>query len=71
MKSICLFEVMCSYQFGILPLIQTLLHSYRLLDIFSFLYSGNLTLLLCSDILVLRNCVDPMYIFLHLLLSIM
>ena len=36
-----------------------------------FLFSVFLILLLCSDILVLRFCVDPMYIYLHLLHSIL
>ena len=43
------------------------LHSYRYLDTFNFLFFGILILLLWSDILVLRACVDPMYISLYVL----
>ena len=46
-----------------------LLHSYWFLDIFNFLFSGILMLLLWSDIL--RASVEPMYTSLHLLHSIM
>ena len=39
------------------------LHSVRCIDAFNFLFSDILMLLLWRDILVLRACVDPMYIF--------
>ena len=47
------------------------LHSYSCFDTFTFLFSGIFILLLWSDILALKACIDPMYISLHLLHSIM
>ena len=43
-----------------------ILHSYRCFDSFSFLFSGNLILLLWSDILVLRACVDLIHSFFYI-----
>ena len=53
------FYLLVSYT-GIV-LNSLLLHSYWCLDRFNFLFSEILMLLLWSDILVLRACVDPMY----------
>ena len=47
------------------------IHWYRCFETFDFLFSSILILLRCSDALVLRACVDLMYISLHLLHSIM
>ena len=47
------------------------LHSYRCFDIFNFLSSVILIWFLWSDVLVLRACVDLVYISLHLLHSVM
>ena len=38
-----------------------LLHSNRCLDTFDFLFSGILMLLLWSEIMLLRTCVDSIY----------
>ena len=46
------------------------LNWYRFFETFNFLFSSILILLLCSDVLVLSACVDPMYISLHSLHSI-
>ena len=48
-----------------------LLHWYICFETFNFLFSSILILLLWSDVLVLSACVDPMYISLHSLHSIM
>ena len=41
------------------------IHCYRCFETCNFLFPSILILLLCSDVLVLRACVDPMYISLH------
>ena len=62
-----LHEVVVWY-FGII-LNSPWLHSYRCFDTFNFLFSSIL-ILLWGDVFALRACIDPMYIFLHLLHSI-
>ena len=70
MKIFLLFEVMCCRYFDVWALFRIIRDYIRIgVDTFNFLFSGISVLLLWSDILVLRVCVDPMYTFLHFLHS--
>ena len=63
MKFFLLFEIMLVWYIGTICL--SWLHLYGCLDTSNFRIFGMLVLLLWSEILVLRACVDPMKIYIY------
>ena len=69
--NLCL-EIFCGYIYMYIYICVCIYtHTHTHTHTFNFLFSSILILLMYSEVLVLKACVDPMYISLHSLHSIM